>query len=94
VAGWPILGAGAKLVWSGHSCPLAFHLNPRRLKPRSCVGRADAARVELVPFPVLLSHRTTIRRELPETAEVRAGVQGSFDCACGFIRRIPMLRSG
>jgi hypothetical protein len=32
--------------------------------------------------------------ELPDAAEERVGVQGSFDCACGFIRRIRMLRSG
>jgi hypothetical protein len=32
--------------------------------------------------------------ELPDAAEERVGVQGSFDCACGFIKRIRMLRSG
>jgi|HubBroStandDraft_4_1064222.scaffolds.fasta_scaffold20752_7 hypothetical protein len=32
--------------------------------------------------------------ELPEAAEVGVGVQGSFDCACGFIKRVRMLRSG
>jgi hypothetical protein len=32
--------------------------------------------------------------ELPEAAEVGVGVQGAFDCACGFIKRIRMLRSG
>jgi hypothetical protein len=40
--------------------------------------------------------------ELPDAAEVGVGVQGSpsassgqaFDCACGFIKRIRMLRSG
>ncbi len=32
--------------------------------------------------------------ELPEAVGSGLRVQGSFDCACGFIRRIRMLRSG
>jgi hypothetical protein len=51
-------------------------------------GRAPLGTSPMTPYCPGIS------RELPETAEARAEVQGSFDCACGFIRRIRMLRSG
>jgi hypothetical protein len=63
--------------------------------------------VELVPFPVKIKVKVNgsgqecplrtiyaIRGELPAANEAPMRLQGSFGCACGFAKRIRMLRSG